>query len=355
LKLSFAKAGPELNRFCLLLFLPCLAMLPHATRADTGSPEVLFTQVVKAIAPDGNPYPAVDIDPDLLPDLKSHYFELGRNCELVVKTNFADAAERGLAELAATIRRCCIYLEENTGGYFQRSILLYLIEFKEVPLSYRFTAAFGADCPWSEVRLAVLARGQPLYGNRMGRQLEELIFDTLPHELGHEILTDFGLERALQTGTDGVGARWFSEGVCEILAKGFCRSERPELWRHYVRQRNVGTILDQRAVRENLYRWSMASDLSAALESDLYGAAFLAMKVWTQAKSLPVLLRSLATQKEYLTPHGLLQNLQADTGLSLTDVLEQAHRSGVELAAISAATSHPRNDAAVDRNQLAPR
>jgi hypothetical protein len=315
----------------------------------------MFTQTVQAIDPNGDPYPAVIIDPVTLPNLNSFSYEIGRDCRLVIRTNLIDAPARGIDEMAAVIRRCYSYLERATGGHLRRGVLLYLIEFEQIPLSYRFTAGFKADCPWSEVRLALLERGQPLLGNRMGRQLAEFIYDTLPHELGHEILENFGLDQAGEPDTDQLGTRWFNDGVCELLAKGFCRSEQPGLWPHHIGLRKIDTLLNQPAVHDNFYRWSMQSDLPVDLESDLYGAAFLVMSVWTEHRPLPDLLKNLSLQMEYYGPQILLEKLQADTGLSTIAVLEQAHRLGVELAAISAAANDPRIIAIPAGNQLTPR
>ncbi|MDH3999039.1 MAG: hypothetical protein OET90_09410, partial [Desulfuromonadales bacterium] len=205
-------------RFLLALIL--LPLLLADVRAD-----ILFSQQVSAIDAQGRAIAPVNIDVQAMPAMQAHDFELGRGRLLQVRTNIDQAETRGLKQVAATIQRCYDHVETVTGLQLKRGVLLYLIERDVIPLAYRFDARYAEVSQWGQVRLVMLERGAALHGENASIDIKDMLFDTLPHELGHDLLNQIPQLAQDVDGASSVHTRWFTEGVCELLAKTFSAKE----------------------------------------------------------------------------------------------------------------------------------
>lgn len=209
--------------------------------------------------------------------------------------------------------------------------MLYLIELPQTPYAYTFRASYDDATLWSEVRLALIDSGAPLNGPLMPVSLSDLLYDTLPHELGHDVL---GGIPQLMHDIDGDASnhtRWFIEGICEVLAKGFSDRETPDLHRYFLELRNVGSVLSGKEMRSGLIEWAQANDNNMATESDLYGAALLAMLTWTETTPLSQLLKGLTEHSGKLDGRELVAMMKRDTGLDLQELLSRADDRGRQL------------------------
>ncbi len=314
-----------------LFFALLLCLCATATSAAKSQPAIIFSQDVIAINPDGSLLPQVKIDPQEMMGMQTHDFDLGRDRLLRINTNISNAEERGLNDLAATVKRCYSYIEATTGHPLSRGVMLYLIEFDEIPYAYTFRAAYDDASQWGEVRLALVDRTASLSGRDMPTSLSDLLYDTLPHELGHDVLG--GIPQLLHDIDGGTShyTRWFIEGACEVLAKDFSRREVPELNKHYLSLRNVDTVLAGTQMRTDLLNWTQNNDNNMILESDLYGAAMLTMMAWTKAITLNELLEQLATRRQPVRGSDLLALMQKTTGISPEKMLSRAHAHGRRL------------------------
>ena len=203
------------------LFLIVLSFFVGAGFCLASPDDVIFSQEVFALAADGGKLTSVTVDPLEMENLRRLDFELGRGRTLRIETNLADAERRGLAGFVAKVRECYEHVEGFTGRPLDGNILLYLIGFDEVPISYSFQATYSASDPWLEVRLVMVEEGDLLSGNGIAPQVADFLYDTLPHELGHDVLNRI---HNLEHDVDGRAffqTRWFIEGICEYLAKTF--------------------------------------------------------------------------------------------------------------------------------------
>ncbi len=313
--------------FPLILIMFCVT--PPAF-ANT-QPAIVFSQEIIAIAEDGSLMPAVEIEPETMAGMQTIDFDLGRERLLRIQTNIVDAEERGLNDLVATVKRCYEYLESTTGRDLDRGVMLYLIELDEIPFAYSFRAAYNDVNQWSEVRLALIDRGTRLSGPRASSSLTDLLYDTLPHELGHDLLSSIP---QLMHDIDGEASnhtRWFIEGVCEVLAKGFSRREVPSLHRNFIALRNVGTVLAETQLREDLLSWAQDNNNGMVLESDFYGAAMLTIMEWTKSISLTELFTELATCSSQVCGTDLIDIMHETTGFGPQEILKRAHNHGRQL------------------------
>ena len=314
----------------LLIILLLLATLVGAAAAET-QPTMIFSQDVVAINPDGSLYPSVNIDPHSLGGMQTHDFELGKERILRIQTNLRDAEERGLENVATTIKRCYSYIEKMTSKQLKHGVLLYLVELDTLPMAYSFKASYHDTSQWEEVRLVLIERDTPLIGENASSNLNDLLYDTLPHELGHDI---FDTMPHLLHDIDG-GAihhtRWFQEGVCEVLAKGFSHREAPHLYRRYLALRHVGTVLTEPRMQTSLLNWQQNNQNDIVLESDLYGAAMLVLMAWTEFIPLDELLDHIEKSDGQINGADLVAMLQKTTGISLQDMMARANYHGRQL------------------------
>lgn len=294
-------------------------------------PAIIFAEEVVAIDSDGNRLPSVRIEPQTMAGMQSYDFDLGSQRLLRIETNIRRPQQRGLNDLVATVRRCYSYIEAATGRPLDRGVLLYLIELDEVPYAYSFEASYDSASQWSEVRLAMIKRDAPLSGEKAPAALNDLLYDTLPHELGHDVLSGI---TPLAHDTDGQASqhtRWFIEGVCEVLAKGFSQRESPTLYRRFLTLRNVDTVLADPRMQAAMLTWAQDNGNTLVREADLYGAAMLSLMTWTESVALSDLLADLASRRWPVRGTGLVAMLQQTAGLDPEELFVRAHAHGRQL------------------------
>lgn len=291
-------------------------------------PAIIFSQDMVAIDADGGMLPSVKIDPKSMADMQTFDFDLGRQRLLRIETNISAAQERGLADIVATVKRCYEYIETSTGQRLNRGVLLYLVELDDIPYAYSFSASYNDASLWGEVRLALIERGAPLSGQYAASSLTDLLYDTLPHELGHDVLD--GIPQ-LQHDIDGGPShytRWFIEGVCEVLAKGFSQREAPALHPRFLFQRNVDSVLAESQMQRDMLNWAQSNDNGMVLESDLYGAAMLTMMAWTESLTLSDLFGELQTHSRSLRGTELVAMMQKTSGVGMDEMVRRAQIHG---------------------------
>ncbi len=314
----------------MILALMVLLSMAVTVSAET-APEVVFSQDVVAINADGSKHRSLKIDPQTMADMQTYNFDLGRDRLLRIETNIKETERRGINELVATIRRCYRYIETTTGLALDQGILLYLIELDNIPFAYSFRASYNDASQWGEVRLALVERNAPLSGKNAFSALSDLLYDTLPHELGHDVL-----KGVLQLSHDINGntpqhTRWFIEGVCEVLAKGFSEREVPSLHRQFLALRNVDTVLSGAQRTSELLSWAQQNTNGLVHESDLYGAAMLTLMIWTESIELTTLLEHISSRKAQVRGPHLVSLLKETTGLDPQEVIQRAHTRGLLL------------------------
>ena len=297
------------------------------------SQRVTFSQERVAYDTMGNRLPAEVIDPSRIVGMSEHRFALHGENVLVIRTNIADPLDRGLSRLAEVVKGCYLFVQEQSGRQLGKGILIYLLEFENPPEYYRFEVTCSdKDVNWCEVRLALVSRGDPLHGPGASQALKDLLFDTLPHELGHDVLAKVAPFQDDDTSRSPLQTRWFAEGVCEMLAKGFARREAPDLWPQFLALRNVGSVLHDPRARSVIYLWALENVESMRLESDLYGASMLLLMAWTEKISLKELLDKLDQYTVPVTGVELAALMQQTTGLDHEQMLDVACRLGESLA-----------------------
>lgn len=311
----------------LLLSIPA----PVLSSMGQDAVEIMFSQEIVAIDSSGVRYEPVIIDPATMPGMTSQDFDLARGRSLRIVTNLPAARQTGLQQVARIVQRSYDFIEKRTGGTLDKGVLLYILEFETLPLSYRFEATYSTAAPWQEVRVVLLDQGESLVGPSGSADLAELLFDTLPHELTHDVLADIS---PLLHDIDGEAShytRWFIEGICELLAKEFAQHEAPATLSRLLAMRNVDEVLGNPSVCNAIFSWAQQNDNGMALESDLYGASMLLMMAWTETVDLPHLLARL---NQCSTPQcGLDLELlmEATTGSSRSEMVERARQIGAIL------------------------
>lgn len=314
-----------------LLLTLLLLLTPIVTTTAATQPAIIFAEEVVAIDADGRLLPSIRIEPQNMANMKSYDFDLGRKRLLRIETNIHNPEQRGLNDLVATIRRCYSYIEATTGRQLDRGVLLYLIELDEIPYTYSFEASYDDAALWGEVRLAMVNRGAALHGEGAPAALTDLLYDTLPHELGHDVLTGIPQLAHDIDGQESRHTRWFIEGVCEILAKGFSQREVPALHQRFLVLRNVDTVLADPRMQPAMLSWAQNNENGLVRESDLYGAAMLSMMTWTESVSLNNLLEELASRRWPVRGTDLVAMLQQTTGLTPQEMVTMAHARGRQL------------------------
>ena len=314
-----------------LWFIFLLMFCSAATAAADPQAAIIFSQEVIAINADGSLVPPVKITPETMDGMRTFDFDLGRERLLQIHTNISNPEERGLSDVVATVKNCYNYIESSTGKKLNQGVMLYLIELEEPPYAYSFNASYADASKWGQVRLALLDHGAPLSGPQAPTSLSDLLYDTLPHELGHDVLN--GVPQLLHDIDGDVSnhTRWFIEGICEVLAKGFSQRAAPDLYEHFIHLRNVATVLAEMQMRNDLMNWSQTNDNGMALESDLYGAAMLTLMTWTEAIPLSELLDKLEARSGAVGSPGLIGLMQETSGIGPQEMLSRAHDRGMQL------------------------
>jgi len=320
--------GPHTPRILCLIVVICAA-----AAAAAHPPARVFTQSARVLGADGREIPAVEIDPESLDGLTELTFDLGAGRRLRLRTDLPADRLAGADALAARVRRCYAHLEAATGRRVAGGVLLYVLGFDPPPRAYACRAVLDDGAAWSQVRLALIGPGETLSGPRVSPHLDELLLDTLPHELGHHLLDARPTVRQDLDGRPPAGTRWFVEGVCESLAKAFAAREDPEAARGLLALRGVERVMSRPTVRGRLLGWHAGAPLSPDLESDVYGAALLVVRVWEAARPLPSLLAGLAATGGDHDGGALLGMLREDTGLEVVEVMERAAALGRRLLA----------------------
>lgn len=314
--------------FFTLLLIFCTAV----TSSANSQPGIVFSQEVIAVNADGSLVTPVIIDPETMIDIQTHDFDLGRKRLLRIHTNLSNAGGSGLNDVVNAVKSCYSYIESATGQQLNRGVMLYLIELDEVPYTYSFRATYDDASQWGEVRLALIAKGTPLSGTHAATSLSDLLYDTLPHELGHDAFD--GVPLLLHDTDDGVSnhTRWFIEGVCEVLAKGFSQREVPGRYEYFLNLRNVGTVLAEPQVRENLLSWAQTNNNDMFLESSLYGASMLTMMTWTESITLSELFELMGTHNGPIRGTNLIAIMQKTAGIGPQEMLNRAQAHGESLS-----------------------
>ena len=306
------------------LFLICLIIFLGAGTSSAASGDVIFSQEVFAVAADGEKMPTVVVDPQQMKNLRRLDFALESGRKLRIETNLADAESLGLAEFVAEIRECYEHIESLTGRHLDGDILLYLIGLDEVPIAYSFEAAFSASGPWLEVRLLMVEKGAALSGGEMAASLVDFLYDTLPHELGHDILNGM---RNLEHDIDGrvsFQTRWFIEGICEYLAKTFSSAHNARAQPFGVAMRDGGSELLTATDGVALFDWQQQNELLTHQESNRYGASMWAMMAWLESITLKALLDRVESAVRPMDGSGLVTLLQQTAGIAPDALLRRA-------------------------------
>lgn len=317
-----------INKLISVLFLS-LSLI--ATAYAQNQPAIIFSQEIVAINADGSFLPSVKIEPQNLSGMQTYNFDLGRDRLLRIESNIINAQERGLAEVVATVERSYNYIESMTGQKLTRGILLYLIELDEIPYAYNFRTSYDDASKWGEVRLALINKGAPLTGVHAPTTLTDLLYDTLPHELGHDVLSNIPNLKHDIDGNTSNHTRWFIEGVCEVLAKGFSLKEKPALNKRFLSLRNIDVVLADADSHTAMLKWEQQNNNGMSLESDLYGAAMLTLMEWTKRIQLKDLLKQLNNQKSSLRGDDLVALMIQTTGAGPAEMLSRAHSHGLDL------------------------
>ncbi len=313
--------------FCILL----LFAFTLSVSANV-SPYVTFSQEITGFDESGAQYPTVAINPASLEGMRTHTFALGQAQKLVIETNIHDAETRGLDKFAETVRRCYRFVEKESGRTLNENILLYIIEFPAVPEYYSFQMSFAEnEADWGEVRLVLVQKNDPLHGPSAPETIHELLYDTLPHELGHDMLNSISNLQHDIDSKPSYHTRWFIEGVCELLAKKFSRFEIPALWENFLARRHINTVLDNPRIRDEIFQWAQENSNSPTLESDLYGAAMLVLVRWSRIIGITHILIKIQEQEEPLAGAELVTMMESSIGLSRDKILDQGHQLGLNL------------------------
>lgn len=317
----------------LLLSAILLIVAGHADAVPYDpAPKIIFSQEVLGYDHSGAPLPAPEISPSRIEGVKRLQFTLGEKNLLAIETNVPDPENRGLGAMVETINRCYRFIELHSGRSLETNILLYVIELDFVPSYFKFRAEYAENTMgWGEVRLVLIPKGAPLAGPDAPADLQELIYDTLPHELGHDMLAQITNLLHDRDGEPSNHTRWFIEGVCEVLAKSFSRSESPTLWRRFIDQRKISSVMHDESITSAIFSWSQENGLSLDLESDLYGASMLILLGWTESQSLDQILAAVTSQDSPLNGEKLQLMMEKSTGKNCPQMIELAHQLSVRL------------------------
>ena len=302
--------------------------LAHGSLVPAPAEARIFTQEAVGYGFDGSPLPVTIINPESLHDLTAHTYALGSDRRLEIRTNLPSDRGTEIDSLAFVVQRCYDHLEAASGRTVPGGVLLYLLQYPQRPRCFRFQANTGDEDIWNEVRVTLLEIGQPLLGRGASRHVTEFIYDTLPHELTHSLLTSVPTIRHDLDGQDSQGTRWFIEGVCEKLAKDFAAQEAPEFWRDALRSRHVHRVFARPSLYLKVWQWGQASDLPWPDESDLYGVSMLLVAAWTEHIALDDLLALMARRGGDIHGVGLTNLVRETTPFGEGQLLAEARNLG---------------------------
>ncbi len=284
----------------------------------------VFTQEASGTLADGSRIAQTVIQPDAMPGLRVMAYELGAGRRLEIHTNLDSARGAEIDSLAAVVGRCYGFLETATGRRVPGGVLLYVLEYPRRPRYYRFRAEVDDSADWNEIRVALLQAGNPLVGPGAGAHVTEFIFDTLPHELTHSLLTAEPTVRHDLDGHPPLGTRWFIEGVCEKLAKDFAAAEAPEFLHTALRMRHLDGSFMRPELGSIVWKWGQASEFSLIDETELYGLAMMMVTAWLEHIDLTDLLDRMSRRGGDIAGEGLLNLLRETTGMDRTQLLAGA-------------------------------
>lgn len=314
------------NYFFVFFFFIGIFSCSHALAVVGNSlPGAIFSQEVFSYDSKGNPLPALVIKPSSFKNIQKIQYPLGEHNLLSIHTNIENTEERGLSNVAEIVHRGYHFIEKKSGLKLDTNILLYVIELDYIPSYYKFQATYPVgESQWGEVRLALVQKGSPLVGPNAPENINELLFDTLPHELGHDLLGKIPNLLHDHDGAASCHTRWFIEGICEFLAKSFSHMEAPDLWSRYISQRNIDTVLFNEVISASIFSWSQENENSFGLESDLYGASMLLMTEWIDKVQLVNILKKIIDQDTLVDGEVLLSIMRNSSGYSGPEMLKHA-------------------------------
>lgn len=284
----------------------------------------VFSQEAVRFSPCGTEFPLTIVDPDSLEYLNILPCDLGSGRTLEIRTNLPSSRHEEIFSLAEVVRRCYSYLEQETGRVVSGDILLYLLQYPQRPSCYRFEVEVADSEPWNQVRLALMNTGQPILGPGASPHITEFIYDTLPHELTHGLLNSTPTVRHDLDGQESLGTRWFIEGLCEVMAKGFSQLESPDFHRASLQRRNLNRILEDGDLGSMVWQWGQSSEFSWDDESDLYGLSMLLFTSWTNHVELIDLLALMSQRGGDFNGEGLLELLVETAGVEPWELLMEA-------------------------------
>lgn len=280
-----------------------------------------FTQEANGRDDRGYALPMVDLNPANLPGFQQARFSFSDKSFLEIHHNLPADRAPELSDVAGVVQRCFQSLEQKTGRRLTGGVLLYILHYPERPRAFRFHAEVSDDAPWKEIRVAFVQGDEPLLGPGSSPHLSTLLYDTLPHELGHDLLAAQPTVRHDGWGAPPVGTRWFIDGVCELLAKDFAREENPEAWQRALSRRRVETLEQRPYQGAMVYSWGMSEGYSPLDESDLYGWAYRLVQCWDERFPLAELLKIMVERGGGFDGEGLEELLRETAGLTGAELL----------------------------------
>ncbi len=296
----------------------------------------VFSQEAIRYGPEGSQLNLTVIDPDSFDNLEILPFSLGFGRTLEIHTNLPSSRVAEINSLAEVVRRCYDFLEEESGRPVNGSLLLYLLQYPKRPNCYRFEVEMADSTPWNQVRVVLLDSGQPLLGPGASPHVTEFIFDTLPHELTHGLLTSIPTVRHDLDGRKPQGTRWFIEGVCEKMAKDFSFLESPIFHRNVLARRNLDRILVCPDLGSWVWQWGPSGELPWSDESDLYGLSMLLVATWSKQIELRELVALMARRGGDLNGDDLKELLLETAGFEPWELLARAKYQARQMSSTSA-------------------
>lgn len=299
---------------------------------------VEFSQETRGAQGAGYTQAKRNLDPNQFPDLWTCRFSLGGGRDLEIRTNLASARQDQLQKLAAVVRAQYAYLAQETGRQVPGGVLLYLLEFPDPPRWYRFSVELPDPSPWNEVRVALLSQDRPLTGPGASAHLTRFLFDTLPHELTHSLLVTEPTIRHDHEGGGSQGTRWFIEGACEMLAKGFRDHFLAEQGQSLPPCLASGSGWIPVRLRQEIWTWGQDDSRKLSTEVGFYHLAQNLVESWCRRVDLKSLLEIMSARGGDHDGDGLEVILRETTGWDPALLL--FHATGAE-ANTTLASSQP--------------
>ncbi len=292
----------------------------------SGSPvfSKVFSQEAVRYAPGGTQRELTIIDADSLGHLDILPFDLGSGRILEIRTNIPSSRGEEIKALAGVVHRCYNFLESETGREVSGNVLLFLLEYSQRPSCYRFEVEVPDSSPWTQIRVALLDSGQPLLGSGASSHITEFIYDTLPHELTHNLLNLIPTVGHDLDGKKPLGTRWFIEGTCEKMAKEFSQIESPEFHRKALQRNNLNRVLMGPEMDGMVWQWGHSSAMDWSDETDLYGLSMLLVSAWTREVELRDLIALMSHRGGGFDGDGLDGLLWETAAMDPDDLMLQA-------------------------------